>query len=81
MFLTLQLRGGGGATTEVKLGGTIIFDGHVGTVGELKEILFEQLGIFPHQQDLGHPNGMASPSPTFNASLESPTRTRQLNLV
>ncbi|KAI0454754.1 hypothetical protein F5B21DRAFT_514460 [Xylaria acuta] len=56
LALVLRLRGGGSTTIKVKLAGTIVFDGYARTVAGLKMRLFEQLGIFPHRQDLGFPD-------------------------
>ncbi|KAJ2971626.1 hypothetical protein NUW58_g9363 [Xylaria curta] len=56
LHLVLRLRGGGYPSIKVKLAGAIVFNGYPATIGSLKVKLFEQLGIFPHRQDLGHPD-------------------------
>ena len=53
----MRLRGGGYPTIKVKLGGTIVFKGPVKDVAELKQKVYNALGILPFQQNYGYPDG------------------------
>lgn len=57
IHLVLRLRGGGGGITRVRIGGVVIFKGRASHVGELKMKIFHSLGIFPHLQNYGLPDG------------------------
>jgi hypothetical protein len=57
VHVVLRLRGGGYPTIKVKLGSTIVFNGCVKDVAELKQKIFDVLGILPYRQDYGYPDG------------------------
>ncbi|KIV92177.1 polyubiquitin [Exophiala mesophila] len=52
LHLILGLAGGGAPTVTVMLGSTIVYDGYVNNIGDLKQEIFKNIGIFPHIQIL-----------------------------